>query len=363
VLRLHIDTFEYTFKIGSGELREKLIELYGCRGREVELGGVRCLVRRVGGLWPVEVRTESGVRVQLPEEGFESRRVRVIAGADYCAGLACGSMHSAVVKLLGSVLGLDMSDRDLVMSRVDPALDVRTSLVEADALFAMVDDGEVVVTRGRSQQDFSSYKRCRRRTGFAIGRGDVRLRVYDKREECTKPGKRGKWEVWLERWGLASLPDDETVVRSEWQLKRDFLKQFGAHTLDDFLARAADVLGYTNGSWFRLAGPPAGKLHKRETLPVWSSVAAAFVSGEWSRGIGAKRVKVLPVLDVDALLAQAAGCLRGVAAAVGLRDGNGEVVSSGRAMVALRDHIERLPERWVEGVARSMLAQQYGAAA
>jgi peroxiredoxin len=92
-------------------------------------------------------------------------------------------------------------------------------------------------------------------------------------------------------------------------------------------------------------------------------VAAAFVSGAWSRGSGAKRVKVVSVADVDALLAQAAGCLRGVAAAVGLRDGNGEVVSARRALVALRDHIERVPERWVEGVSRSMLSQRYGSAA
>jgi hypothetical protein len=356
---LHVDGFEYTFKIGPAELREKLIELYPHTGKEVELGGVRCLVRRAGGLHPVEVRTESGVRVLFPEDGFESWRVRVIPGADFCAVRSVGSMHTALVDLLGSVLGLDMADRELRASRIDAALDVRSDAGEVVELFKLVADGEVVVTRGRSRQDFTSYKQGRRRTGFAIGTGDIRLRVYDKRLECAKPAK---WQTWLERWGLSALPGDETVVRFEWQLRRGFLKQFGIETLDDFLARAGDVLAYLNESWFRLAGPPAGKRHKRETLRVWSSVAAAFVSGLWSRGVGAKRVKVVPVVDVDALLAQAAGCLRGVAAAVGLRDGNGEIVSPRRALVALRDHIERVPERWVEGVTRSTLAQQYGSA-
>jgi hypothetical protein len=268
-----------------------------------------------------------------------------------------------MVELLGSVLGLDMAERELRVSRMDPALDVRGGVSEVADLFTLVADGQAVVTRGRARQDFTSYKQGRRRTGFAIGTGDIRLRTYDKRVECAKRGKHGKWETWLERWGLSALPDDETVARFEWQWRRGFLKEFGIETLDDFLARAADVFAYLNGSWFRLAGPPAGKFHKRETLPVWSSVAAAFVSGDWSRGIGAKRVKIGSVVDVDALLAQAAGCLRGVAAAVGLRDGNGEVLAPGRALLVLRDHIERLPERWVEGVARSMLAQQYGAAA
>jgi hypothetical protein len=358
-----VDGVEYTFKIGLAELREKLIQLYPHTDCEVELGGVRCLVKRVGGLHPVEVRTESGVRVQFPEDGFESRRVRVIAGADFCAVRSVGSMHTALVDLLGSVVGLDMADRELRLSRIDPALDVRSDVDEVDELLKLVADGEAVVTRGRSRQDFTSYKQGRRRTGFAIGSGDIRLRAYDKRVECAKRGKHGKWETWLERWGLSALPGDETVARFEWQLRRGFLKEFGIQTLDDFLSRAADVFAYLNESWFRLAGPPAGKWHKRETLRVWSSVAAAFVSGEWSRGIGAKRVKVVPVVDVDALLAQAAGCLRGVAAAVGLRDGNGEVLSPVRALVVLRHHIERVPERWVEGVTRSMLAQQYGAAA
>jgi len=151
--------------------------------------------------------------------------------------------------------------------------------------------------------DNEAYHRGERRTGFSIGRGDVRLRVYDKLLECSEDLY--KYEIVKEtRWG-GEVPNAATRV--EFQLRRGFLKEFQIDTVEDYLKGRRSVSRYLTREWFRMTLGADKRSDRRKVLPLWERIAVSFE--EWSGGEGEvlRRTRRLQP-DFASLVRQGFGC-------------------------------------------------------
>jgi len=72
----------------------------------------------------------------------------------------------------------------------------------------------------------------------------VYLRIYDKGKEVKKKGTE---ERWLLLW---FIDDAQDVWRIEAQIRRNILKQFSIHTIDDLLKKKAGLWRYVTEDWF-----------------------------------------------------------------------------------------------------------------
>jgi hypothetical protein len=125
------------------------------------------------------------------------------------------------------------------------------------------------------ESDYSMYRVGKRDTSFNLGRGDVRLRVYEKVLECIRNIEKVAALI-SHRWGV--LPAE--AVRVEFQLRRGKLKELGVDGLGSWLERRAAIVEYLTHGWFRLTAGPVDRKHPDRTpvLPQWREVQDAMAT-------------------------------------------------------------------------------------
>lgn len=197
--------------------------------------------------------------------------------------------------------------RDKV-SRVDPCADLVD--VELTPLYQAFQQGHYV-TRARHSSDYlveehlEGYQVGRRPSGFRLGSGAVRLRVYDKSLECRRD-----WEklrlMQTRRWGGIGCD----AVRAEFQVRREKLKELGIDSLATWYEKRGSIVEYLSHHWCRMVAGAVDSRHadRTPTHPDWELVQAAFE--EWA-GAAIAELAPLPKLDVpaDDLLHQIIGAL------------------------------------------------------
>lgn len=200
------------------------------------------------------------------------------------------------------------------VSRVDACVDLaRTELAPLQEAFVR---GEYV-TRARSAGEHSvdecfvvdehhdGYYTGRRPSGFDVGRGDVRLRVYDKWLQCRREPELLAL-MHERRWG--SLGGH--AIRAEFQLRREKLKQLGVDTFNNWCAKRASIVSYLSRDWFRLTSGPVDRRHPENAVThrVWRTIQQAFEewAGEPAAELAPLRVTPAPP---TALLKQTIGLL------------------------------------------------------
>jgi hypothetical protein len=310
------------------------------------------VVCRVGGFYRYKVAVADGVDLLVPPQGRAYMGVMVHAGARAC--LSSADLQGAACEVLSWLLPDDDLAARLSISRIDGCLDVLMTERDFQLMCGQVArKSVVVVTRGRSRVPYLDGDRY---TGFAVGKGEVHLRVYDK---GLKAGKDGTWGMWSEVYAPGvegyTVPDGMVLARFEWQLRRNFLKQiqtsdgrFPALTLAGFRESAPMIFEYLCDHWFSLRGPARGGKHERPMLPVWKAITAGFVDAPWSElTTEVKRVVARAVAaDEEKLIGQAMGCLASAAAARGHHIGADGPLSDGAMMGVLLQHIRRDRENW-----------------
>jgi hypothetical protein len=110
-------------------------------------------------------------------------------------------------------------------------------------------------------------------TGISIGRDKVSARIYDKFLEIRQKSKK----FWMfDIWGIARLPKGKKIIRVEFQLRREAIKEMGLDTFDDFLENIEKVWSYCTRKWLKFEDNP-GKHHtQRSTIEWWEVVQNAF---------------------------------------------------------------------------------------
>lgn len=144
-------------------------------------------------------------------------------------------------------------------------------------------------------------------SGFVLGKGDIQLRVYDKRLECEKDPS--KWAILMAR----RRPEDwdgRFCTRVEFQARREFLKSCGINTVDDWIAFRAGVCEYLCTEWARICEPITDRTHTSRAglSTLWEKVREQFAF--WTGGgVAATRTFRDVEFNGEALFRMALGCL------------------------------------------------------
>jgi hypothetical protein len=82
----------------------------------------------------------------------------------------------------------------------------------------------------------ANYRQHRKNQTFDFGKGDLKLRVYDKIAEIEQQsGKTFFFDLWKEKL---------SVWRIEWQVRKPLLKRFGVRTLEGLQDQAGDLMPF-----------------------------------------------------------------------------------------------------------------------
>lgn len=299
---------EWREKLGRAQ---KASQAQDWEGAFVQIGCVKCLVRpsgaRVGGLYYSWVVESCGYRLTIMDRRKpfgETPNVRVHVGALALLQTDVESIHASARCFVEFMGGTIQGEK---LSRVDACLDL-VDVPVGDFVQPFL-CGQVV-RRGRK---FGVYGDGLGLTGFHVGQGIVRLRVYDKVAECQDNAV--KWDAMVQMRYGGEVP--EIASRVEFQLRRKALKEFGVETVADWIQKRAGILDYLTGQWFRLTEGQVDRENSQRCGPssLWQRVSEGFASWAGLAVVPAVRERLKrKLLDVGGLYRQSVGCLTTAAA-------------------------------------------------
>ncbi|WP_229053524.1 hypothetical protein [Aeromicrobium sp. Leaf350] len=160
------------------------------------------------------------------------------------------------------------------VSRVDLFMDSQGWDLDAE-------DRDQFVCRARDRQ---VYERDAEMTGLAFGSGkSVMARIYDKTEESRKKGT----DWWPTVWGESFVPT-ERVLRVEFQVRRQVIRQVGLSAPDDVLRELPRLWAYLTDEWLTFRSVSSDATRSRWPLsPEWTHIQQAELRGS---AIGLERV-------------------------------------------------------------------------
>jgi hypothetical protein len=132
-------------------------------------------------------------------------------------------------------------------------------------------EDEQWVTRAH---DVARYGDQGERSGYAVGRGgDLSLRLYNKTLEIRKHGKSHATRAWQQ----GGWDGEQPVWRTEIQLRRNVLREFGVQSVPELLTRSGELWHYALEKWCRLSVPSADDQTRSRWLthPFWAAITNA----------------------------------------------------------------------------------------
>lgn len=200
------------------------------------------------------------------------------------------------------------------VSRMDMYTDIETSIQETG-----IEKQNHHVTRATSCSTYHSHRNL---TGVQIGKSEIVLRVYDKKQEMKEKRATEKEMFFIEKWGK----NPESVTRVEFQLRREAIAELFSGPTDWQSIKPAlpGVYAYLV-NWFRHTEESVELLresnnqHLAESSSFWKKVEQAADSwrDQFGKIIKTIRDRKQKHLNIAPLVEQAAGCLISVVAALG----------------------------------------------
>lgn len=106
-------------------------------------------------------------------------------------------------------------------------------------------------------------------TGITFGKGVLSARLYDKFIEI----KQSSQKTWMfEIWGYDQPPKGKKIIRIEFQVRREAIKQLGLDKYSDLFRLQKNLWKYCTGVWLKFQDNPGRKSHQRKTFPWWIEV-------------------------------------------------------------------------------------------
>jgi len=111
--------------------------------------------------------------------------------------------------------------------------------------------------------------------GVAIGRGKLSCRLYNKPLEIKTQSKK----YWMfDVWGIAvdDVPKHMRIIRTEFQLRREVLKQLAIDTADDLIQYQGNLWGHCTKEWLRFRDQPGKHSNVRKTFGWWKTLQNGY---------------------------------------------------------------------------------------
>jgi hypothetical protein len=210
-----------------------------------------------------------------PSESLPALRVQPRAEFIHAVG------PRAVVQWFEEVIGAEVGPIRWTVSRIDLYADFQGWGLTGD-------DRTRFVTRADLRDTYEDGDEL---TGFVFGRrstGTISARIYDKTREMRRSGA----AYLVDQWGKEFDPD-RPVLRVEFEIGRDYLREYGLDSPDEVLDAIGALWWTCTRSWLRYCSPTADMTRSR--WPVtreWESVQRARV-GESAIGLEKVRAGML----------------------------------------------------------------------
>ncbi len=126
------------------------------------------------------------------------------------------------------------------------------------------------VTSATSARTYFSHGQL---SGISIGKGKFSARMYDKPLEIQQQSKKD----WLYKfWKLESVPQGYRIIRTEFQLRREAIKELGIHTLNTLFCEIQNIWAYCTKDWLNFRDNPHKQYNQRKTLLWWKNIQDDF---------------------------------------------------------------------------------------
>jgi len=126
------------------------------------------------------------------------------------------------------------------------------------------------VTRATNTKIFRSHENL---TGIMIGKGMISARLYDKELEIKQQSNK----TWFhDIWGFNEVPDNFKVIRTEFQLRREIIKQLKISHVHNLFDLIQNIWAYCAKEWLKFQNFPGKQSHQRDTLGWWKIIQNGF---------------------------------------------------------------------------------------
>jgi hypothetical protein len=139
--------------------------------------------------------------------------------------------------------------------------------------------------------------------GIAIGKGDLTARMYDKALEI----KQQSHKIWMfDIWGIPKISKNKVMLRIEFQMRREILKEVKANTLIDLFEKQPNIWAYCTKKWLTFKDNIGAHRDKRKMMPWWTVIQDGY---EKAQGAHPAIRKHIMKADMERLTCQAFGIL------------------------------------------------------
>lgn len=106
-----------------------------------------------------------------------------------------------------------------------------------------------------------------------IGKNHLKARIYDKPLEIQQQSNK----TWFyDIWGLNGVPENKKVIRVEFQLRREILKELGIDSVKDLFSKVQNVWSYCTIDWLKFQKNPGKQSRQRKTFGWWKTIQDGF---------------------------------------------------------------------------------------
>ncbi|MHB8828757.1 MAG: hypothetical protein ACYC6Q_04400 [Syntrophales bacterium] len=121
--------------------------------------------------------------------------------------------------------------------------------------------------------DFAPYYRNMKLTGIRIGKGIFSARLYDKPMEIQQQSKK----IWMyDVWGIEAVPEGKKIIRIEFQMRREALKQIGLNKAEYLFQKSSSAWAYLTKNWLKFQDRPGLHHTQRKTLKWYEEIQNGF---------------------------------------------------------------------------------------
>jgi len=154
--------------------------------------------------------------------------------------------------------------------------------------------------------DYNPYYRNNTLTGIRIGKGIISARLYDKPLEIKQQS--GKY--WMfDIWGIKEVPEKKIIIRIEFQLRREVLKELGINNKDDLFQKSDQAWAYCTKSWLKFQDRPGRHHTQRSTFKWYEEIQNGFKGVQDAEPL----VRCIAVsMDKKKLMQQANGLIQSI---------------------------------------------------
>ncbi len=223
------------------------VSMFGSRGTSVEWHGIEFVVAARGAKGYEWVLRNDDVMVCIAAKAFCGNvmpEIYVTFSSQYLWAVGYKTAFNQVYDwILGWAEILDNK-----VSRCDLCMDIAMPM-------PVIDTAKEMRTRARHRTEYIDtspdvvlHYGGRRVTDYTVGNGNLHARLYDKTTEIVIHHK----EWFRDIWEKQGWDGKETVVRCEFQCRRNFLKEMSTCSFEDLEYTLTSIWNYCTHEWLRI---------------------------------------------------------------------------------------------------------------